>query len=242
MRSICITCLSFVIGIGGVGAAGGAGAAFAQDGKPVSLEERASYGIGLNLGRNLIAQAVDVDVDFVTRGIRDALAGGELLLSDEEIGTALQEFQAKIQERQQALMAEMAEKNKAAGDKFLAENGSKPEVVSLPSGLQYQVLKAGDGSNPSSTNKVRVHYEGRLIDGTVFDSSYQRGEAVEFQLGQVIAGWNEAVPLMKIGAKWRVWVPSDLAYGPQGRPPVIEPSSTLVFDIELLGIVPAAGE
>jgi FKBP-type peptidyl-prolyl cis-trans isomerase FklB len=232
MRLLTVSCLTLAIG--------GAGLAVAQAEKPESLEDRASYAIGLNMGRNLVAQGVSINVELLARGIRDAVGGGETLFTEQEMQATMQEFQAKVQQEQQAKFAVMGEQNKVAGEAVLTANAVKEGVVTTASGLQYKVLTAGQGGSPTAEDQVRVHYEGSLVDGTVFDSSYQRGEPVEFKLGQVIQGWNEALPLMKVGSKWRLWIPSGLAYGDQGRPPQIGPSATLMFDVELLGIVPVA--
>ncbi|MCP4204770.1 MAG: FKBP-type peptidyl-prolyl cis-trans isomerase [bacterium] len=233
MKSLTVFCLLAV---------SGAGLAFAQAEKPESLEDRASYAIGLNLGRSLVAQGVSVNVDLLSRGVRDAVGGGETLLSDQEMNETMQALQTKVQQEQQAKFAAMAEENRAAGEALLASNAGADNVTTTASGLQYKVLTEGEGGSPAAADQVRVHYEGRLVDGNVFDSSYDRGEPVEFQLGGVIPGWIEALPLMKVGSKWRLWIPSALAYGEQGRPPQIGPNSTLVFDVELLGIVPAASD
>ncbi len=234
MKSLTVFCL--------VLAASGAGLAFAQAEKPESLEDRASYAIGLNLGRSLVAQGVAVNVDLLSRGVRDAVGGGETLLSDQEMNETMQALQTKVQQEQQAKFAAMAEENRAAGEALLASNAGAEGVTTTDSGLQYKVLTEGEGGSPTAADQVRVHYEGRLVDGNVFDSSYDRGEPVEFQLGGVIPGWVEALPLMKVGSKWRLWIPSALAYGAQGRPPQIGPNSTLIFEVELLGIVPAASD
>lgn len=234
MKSITLFCLALALG--------GAGCAFAQAEKPESLEDRASYAIGLNLGRSLVGQGVSVNVDLLTQGVRDAVGGSETLLTDQEMNATMQELQTKVQQEQQAKFAVMAEENRTAGEAMLATNAGQDGVTTTASGLQYKVLTAGEGGGPTVSDQVRVHYEGRLIDGNVFDSSYDRGAPVEFQLEGVIPGWVEALPLMKVGSKWRLWIPSALAYGAQGRPPQIGPNSALVFDVELLGIVPAASD
>lgn len=234
MRSVTAICLALALS--------GAGLASAQVEKPESLEDRASYAIGLNLGRNLSSQGVDVNIDLLTQGLKHAVGGGETLLTDQEMNATMQELQTKVQEEQQAKFAAMAEENQAASQAMLTETAGQEGVTTTGTGLQYKVLTAGEGGSPAAEDQVRVHYEGQLIDGTVFDSSYQRGEPVEFQLGQVIQGWNEALPLMKVGSKWRLWIPSNLAYGAQGRPPQIGPNAALIFDVELLGIVPEDSE
>lgn len=199
--------------------------------------QKASYGLGLSLGRNFKSQSIDVDVDLVVQGLKDGLAGAKPALTDAEIEQALQAFQ-------QELMAKHAERakaegaaNKKAGEEFLKANAAKPGVVTLPSGLQYKVLKDGTGASPKATDTVTTHYKGTLLDGTEFDSSYERGEPASFPVGGVIKGWTEALQKMKVGSKWQLFIPASLAYGstpPPGAP--IPPDATLVFEVELLGI------
>ncbi|MFQ5525685.1 MAG: FKBP-type peptidyl-prolyl cis-trans isomerase [Thermoanaerobaculia bacterium] len=234
MRSIFAVCLSLSLGV--------AGFAAAQAEKPESVEDRASYGLGLNMGRQMTAQGVRINVDLLARGLRDGLAGSESLLTDQEIQTAMQTLQQQVQQAMQAKMAAEAEANQKAGDAFLAGNAVKEGVVTLESGLQYKVVTNGAGSLPVSSDTVRVHYEGRLIDGTVFDSSYQRGQPAEFQVTGVIQGWIEALQLMKVGSKWELYIPSALAYGQRGQGPKIGPNAVLVFDVELLEIVSPESE
>ena len=169
--------------------------------------------------------------------IDDALAGRPSRMTDAEIQSALQGFSAKMQEKQAAESKAQAERNAAAGKAFLAENGRKPGVVTTASGLQYRVLKAGNGPKPAAGATVKVHYVGTLLDGTKFDSSYDRGEPMTFPLGGVIRGWTEALQLMPVGSKYKLWLPPELAYGPQGTPGgPIPPDATLVFEVELLGL------
>jgi FKBP-type peptidyl-prolyl cis-trans isomerase FklB len=234
MRFVFVVCLSLALL--------GATAAGAQNEKPESLDDRVSYGIGLNLGRQLASQGLDVNVDLLARGLRDAASGGETLLSDEELQAAMQEMQQKMQQEQQAKFAVMAEENQKAGQAYLDANKAKEGVVTLPSGLQYRVITEGGGAQPGASDTVRVHYEGRLVDGTVFDSSYQRGSPAEFGVSGVIKGWVEALQLMKTGSKWQLVIPSELAYGPRGQGPKIGPNAVLVFDVELLEIVAAPEE
>lgn len=233
MRSVLVVCLSLVLGAGSV--------AGAQGEKPESLEDRASYGIGLNLGRNMLVQGVAINVDFIAQGLRDAAEGGTALLTDEEIQTALQELQKRVQEEQQAKFAASADSNKKDGEAFLAANTAKEGVVTRPSGLQYKIVNDGDGPMPSESDTVRVHYEGRLIDGTVFDSSIKRGTPAEFPINGVIQGWIEALPLMKVGSKWQLFIPSEMAYKDRGQGQ-IGPNSVLIFDVELLEIVTPEAE
>lgn len=232
MKRTLFVCLSLA-----VAAAAGA---FAQDtmaAKPQSLEDRTSYGIGLNLGRQMKAQGVAVNADLVAQGVKDALAGGDTLLTEDEIRSAMMEMQQKLQEEMAATMKAAAEENQKKGAEYLANNAAKEGVVTLDSGLQYRVITEGGGPMPSSTDSVKVHYTGRLIDGTKFDSSVDRGQPAEFAVTGVIKGWIEALQLMKVGSKWELAIPADLAYGDQGRPPTIGPGSVLLFEVELLDIV-----
>ncbi|CAL1519978.1 FKBP-type peptidyl-prolyl cis-trans isomerase [Chitinophaga sp. MM2321] len=190
-----------------------------------------SYGIGVNIADNLKAQGFDnVNTTLLAKGIQDALANKTLTLSKEQCDMSISNFL-------QQLKGEKFAKNREAGEKFLAENKSKPSVVTLPSGLQYQILKEGDGPKPTINDKVKTHYHGTLIDGTVFDSSVDRGEPISFPVSGVIKGWTEALQLMPVGSKWRLYVPADLAYGDRQAGPKIGPGSTLIFDVELLEIV-----
>lgn len=189
--------------------------------------------MGADVGRSLAPIREEFDLPVFMQGLRTTLEGGTPLLSPEQAAAAGEAFQQRLQQRQ----ARAGEENRKAGADFLAQNRTARGVVTLPSGLQYQVLRQGAGRRPMATDRVRVHYRGSLLDGTVFDSSYERGQATEFGLRQVIPGWTEGLTLMPIGAKYRLWIPSDLAYGTQGRPPTIAPNSVLVFDVELLDIL-----
>jgi len=199
--------------------------------KPVlkNLKEKASYSIGLNLGRSLGSdlkkQLVDIDPNLLVKGIQDALSGATPLLSNEE-----------IQETMVVLQKEMAEKQKQRGEAFLSENKKKEGVKTLASGLQYKVIKAGTGKKPKINDTVTVNYRGTLIDGTEFDSSYRRGQPATFLVSGVIPGWTEALPLMGEGAKWQLFVPSNLAYGERGAGGVIGPNTTLIFEVELISV------
>jgi FKBP-type peptidyl-prolyl cis-trans isomerase len=212
--------------------------------KPESLDDRASYSIGLNLGRNFRQQDVPVNLDYLLQGLRDGLSeSAEALLDDTEVNSTLQEFQKQVVARQQERMAAEAETNRAKAEEFLAANQAKEGVTTTDSGLQYQVLTAGDGPKPAATDQVTVHYRGTLLDGTVFDSSYDRGEPATFPVGGVIPGWREALQLMSVGSKWMLWVPPSLAYGDRGTPGgPIGPNQVLTFEVELLGIAPPAGD
>jgi FKBP-type peptidyl-prolyl cis-trans isomerase FklB len=192
-------------------------------------KEKVSYSIGLNLGRNLGSdlkrQSIDVDPNLVAKGIQDALSGANPLLSNEE-----------IQETMVAFQKEMSEKQKQRGEAFLAENKKKEGVKTLPSGLQYKVVKAGSGKKPKVNDTVTVHYRGTLMDGTEFDSSFRRGQPANFPVSGVIRGWTEALQLMEEGAKWQLFVPPSLAYGERGAGGLIGPNATLIFDVELISI------
>lgn len=201
-----------------------------------SGKDKVSYGIGMSMGRDFASQKIEVDPAILAQGIKDTLAGGPTLLTDEEAQTTLMNFQQEMMAKQEAEVQAMGEKNQTAGAAFLAENGKKEGVVTLPSGLQYKILTEGTGKSPAKEDTVTVNYRGTLIDGTEFDSSYKRGEPATFPVGGVIPGWTEALQLMKEGAKWQLFIPADLAYGERGAGPVIEPNSALVFEVELVSI------
>lgn len=201
-----------------------------------STEQRLSYGIALTLGQRMKADAVPMDVDAFSAGLRDALSGAEPRLTQEEIGAEMQAYQEKAAAEQQAAQAALAETNMAAATAFLAENAAKEGVVVTDSGLQYEVVTAGDGPKPGPEDTVEVHYRGTLLDGTEFDSSYARGETVTFGVGQVIPGWTEALQLMPVGSKYKLVIPPELGYGAGGAGQVIGPNAALVFDVELIAI------
>ena len=194
---------------------------------------RVSYAIGLNIGHNFKQQGVDVDVDLVGRAIKDVLSGGEPLMTEAETRSTLIAFQQQLRAQQQARQAELAAKNKADGEAFLAANKSKTGVQSLPDGLQYQILTAGSGPLPAAGDIVTVNYRGTLIDGKEFDSSYSRGQPAEFPVGGVIRGWTEALQKMPVGSKWKLFIPAELAYGERGTGG-IPPNSALIFEVDLL--------
>jgi FKBP-type peptidyl-prolyl cis-trans isomerase FklB len=206
--------------------------------KPESLHDRASYIIGLNLGRSLKAQDVPANTDLIVKGLRDGLGGATSVLNEEEIQTAMKDFQAELLAKQQEKQKVAGEANQKKSDEFLAANKAKAGVKTTASGLQYEVLKEGTGANPAKTDRVTVHYKGTLADGKVFDSSYDRNEPATFGVGEVIPGWIEALQLMKPGGKYRVVIPPNLAYGGSGAGDVIGPNAALVFEIELLSIAP----
>lgn len=195
--------------------------------------QKAGYALGFEMGTNAKEVMDDLDLDAMQQGIKDAYAGKEAALSEEKLRTAIESYMKRKQEEAVKKMEEKAKTNKEAGKKFLEENSKKEGVKTTASGLQYKVVTEGTGKSPKATDSVVVHYEGKLIDGKVFDSSYERGEPIEFPLNQVIAGWTEGLQLMKEGGTYELYIPSDLAYGEQGNPG-IEPNSTLIFKIELL--------
>jgi FKBP-type peptidyl-prolyl cis-trans isomerase FklB len=197
-----------------------------------TTQDQASYALGLSIARQFKAEGLAVNVDAFAQAIRDVFAGTPPRLTDEQCQAAMTALQQELMAKQ----TEAGSKNRQAGQAFLAANGKKEGVVTLPSGLQYKVLKSGNGPTPKLTDKVRTHYHGTLIDGTVFDSSVQRGEPISFDVGGVIKGWTEALQLMKVGDKWQLFIPSELAYGPRRAGELIGPDSVLIFEIELLGI------
>jgi FKBP-type peptidyl-prolyl cis-trans isomerase FklB len=200
-------------------------------------KQKASYAIGMNWGTGLHRQNIDVDSAALIQGMKDALAGGKTLLTEDEARAALMQLQKEVQEKQQAKAAAEGDANKKEGEAFLAANKSKEGVVTLPSGLQYKILKEGTGPKPTATDSVVCNYKGTLINGTEFDSSYKRGEPATFPVTGVIKGWTEALQLMPVGSKWQLFIPSDLAYGPRGTPGgPIGPNATLIFEVELISI------
>ncbi|BCA80625.1 FKBP-type peptidyl-prolyl cis-trans isomerase [Desulfuromonas sp. AOP6] len=202
------------------------------------LKDKVSYSIGLDIGRNFKAQGVEVEPALLLKGMKDALADAQPMLTDEQIEETMTAFQQQMMEKQQKMISELAETNKKEGQVFLAENAKKEGVVSLPSGLQYKVVSAGEGASPKAEDTVSVHYRGTLVDGTEFDSSYSRGEPATFPVNGVIPGWTEALQLMKKGAKYELYIPAELAYGQRGAGPAIGPNATLIFEVELLEIEP----
>jgi FKBP-type peptidyl-prolyl cis-trans isomerase len=203
---------------------------------PADLKKDASYGIGLAFAKNIKEQAIDLDIDQLIQGVRDGMAGGKARLSDAELETVMQEFRDSLVAQQQAKKRVAGDKNKKEGAAYLAENQKKPGVKVTSKGVQIETIKEGTGAAPKPTDTVKVHYKGTLIDGTEFDSSYKRGEPISFPLNRVIAGWTDGVQQIKVGGKSRLVIPAELAYGEEGSPPTIPPNSTLVFEIELLGI------
>jgi FKBP-type peptidyl-prolyl cis-trans isomerase len=196
-------------------------------------KDKVSYAIGMNVGTAMKRDGLNVDTAILLRGIKDALTGAKPLLTDQEAQAVMTALQADLRKAQEL-------KGKKEGDEFLATNKTKEGVISLPSGLQYKILQEGTGPKPGATDTVTVNYRGTLLNGTEFDSSYKHGQPATFPVGQIIKGWTEALQLMPVGSKWQLFIPSDLAYGPPGRPPMIGPNATLVFEIELLSIQPKA--
>ena len=197
-----------------------------------------SYALGLSMGNNFKGSGIEsINVKDFADGVAAVYEGAQPKMSYDEAKMVIQSFFQEMEAKQQAAAQEMAKVNKAAGEAFLAENGKRAEVVTTNSGLQYEVLVEGNGASPKATDQVTVHYTGKLIDGTVFDSSVDRGQPATFGVTQVIPGWVEALQLMKVGAKWRLYIPSEIAYGPQGAGGVIGPNATLIFDVELLNII-----
>jgi FKBP-type peptidyl-prolyl cis-trans isomerase FklB len=199
-------------------------------------KEKVSYAIGLDIARKLKMQMYDIDTESISRGIKDVMAGTKPLMTEQEVRETLMAYQEELKAKQEQKMKEQGEKNKKEGDAFLAENKKKPGVITLPSGLQYKVIKEGTGKSPKPEDTVVTHYKGTLIDGTEFDSSYSRNQPATFQVKGVIKGWTEALQLMKVGSKWQLFIPPDLAYGKQGAGRVIGPDAVLIFEVELLEV------
>ena len=204
-----------------------------------TLEKKASYSIGVDFINRMQAQNAEINVDAFIRGLNDATAGNETALTQAEMTQAIKDFQQHVTNIRQAKQKELAAQNIEAGKAFLAANASKEGVITTKSGLQYKVLKEGKGDSPKPEDTVVTNYEGQLIDGQVFDSSYKRNQPATFPVKGVIKGWTEALQLMQVGAKWQLFVPADMAYGASQRGQFIKPNSTLIFDIELLEIKPA---
>ncbi len=200
--------------------------------------DKLSYALGIGIGSQLAGMgAKGLDIDDFAQAVKDVISGTPLKVNNAEAQSLVQAFFKEQEDKQRAAAAEAGKVAKAAGESFLADNAKKEGVVVLPSGLQYQVLKEGNGKKPSANDQVKCHYEGTLIDGTIFDSSYQRNEPATFGLNQVIAGWTEGVQLMSEGAKYRFFIPYNLAYGERGAGAQIPPFAALVFDVELLKVL-----
>jgi|HubBroStandDraft_1064217.scaffolds.fasta_scaffold07536_4 FKBP-type peptidyl-prolyl cis-trans isomerase FklB len=201
-------------------------------------KDKDSYAIGMNIGKSLHRDAVDVDPAILLRGLKDAMAGGKTLLTEEEAKAAMATLQAQVRKTQEEKARVAADTNKKEGDAFLAENKTKGGVVTLPSGLQYKIVTEGTGPKPTAGDSVVCNYRGTLLNGTEFDSSYKHGEPITIPVGSVIKGWSEALQLMPVGSKWQLFIPPDLAYGPRGAGNDIGPNSTIVFEVELISIKP----
>jgi len=199
-------------------------------------KDKISYGIGVGVARNLKSQEIQVDLDAVMQGMKDTLSGGKLRMTETDLQKTMTEFQSGLNQKQLQARQLEAERNKKEGEAFLAANAAKQGVVRLPSGLQYQILKAGEGRTPTDKDQVECHYRGYLIDGTEFDSSYQRGTPATFKVNGVIPGWTEALKLMPVGSKWKLFIPSQLAYGAAGAGRTIGPNATLVFEVQILAV------
>lgn len=202
--------------------------------------DRISYALGLSMGNNFRSSGIEkIDVKDFADGVAAVFSGEKPRMTYDEAKAEIQKFFTAMEERQRAAAEEIGKVNAAAGEEFLGKNGQRSEVKITTSGLQYEVLEEGTGIQPKAIDRVMVHYTGKLIDGTVFDSSVERGEPATFGVTQVIPGWVEALQLMKEGAKWRLFIPSNLAYGPNGAGGVIGPNATLIFDVELIKVFPA---
>jgi len=199
-------------------------------------KDKASYGIGLNIGKGMHKDAIDIDPNILFQGFKDGFSGNKQLLTDEEIKSVLTALQAHVREMQDERTKQLAETNKKEGEAFLAANKAKPGVITLPDGLQYKIITAGTGPMPAASDTVECNYRGTFIDGTEFDSSAKTGKPATFNVSQVIHGWTEALQLMPVGSKWQLFVPSEMAYGTRGASTLIGPNAVLLFDVELLSI------
>jgi len=202
----------------------------------LTTKDKVSYSIGWDIGKNFKRQLIDIDPDSLAKGLKDSLSGATGLLTEAEMQELLKNFQTELQQKQTEAQNKLGEKNKAAGEEFLAKNKNKKGIRTTSSGLQYRVIKEGVGDKPKLSDTVTVHYRGTFIDGTEFDSSYKRGQPATFPVNGVIPGWTEALQLMKVGSKYELFIPPNLAYGDRGAGGVIGPNETLIFTVELLGI------
>lgn len=207
-----------------------------QGGQLKDKKDKISYSIGVDVGKSIQKQKIEINPESFMTGFKDGQANKTTLMTEDEIRQTLLALQTEMLERQKTEMKAMAAKNLNDGQKFLAENKKNKDVVTLPDGLQYRIIKEGKGDSPKATDIVTTHYRGKLIDGTEFDSSYNRGEPVKFTVNGVIPGWTEALQLMKPGAKWELFIPAKLAYGEHGVGQIIGPNSTLIFEVELLNV------
>ena len=201
-----------------------------------TMKGKVSYSIGVDIGRNMKRQLIEVDLDLLMRGVKDGLGAEKCALTDSAMQVTMKAWQKEMMAKMNEAQKIAGEKNKKEGDAFLAENKKKAGVITLPSGLQYKILKDGTGKSPKATDTVVTHYRGTLISGKEFDSSYKRGQPATFPVNQVIAAWTEALQKMKVGSKWQLFVPSELGYGPNGAGQDIGPDATLIFEVELIDI------
>jgi FKBP-type peptidyl-prolyl cis-trans isomerase len=199
-------------------------------------KDMVSYGIGVDVARNFMRLGIEIDLEVLIKGLRDGLSGEKLLVNEADLRAAMNTYQTELKERMQQAMKVAMEENKRKGDAFLAENRTKEGVVTLPSGLQYRILMAGDGKKPTDADMVECNYRGTLIDGTEFDSSYRTGKPATFKVTGLIAGWTEALKIMPVGSRWQLFIPPQLAYGERGASGAIGPNATLIFELELLSI------
>ncbi|HCJ67322.1 MAG TPA: hypothetical protein DHV62_08390 [Elusimicrobia bacterium] len=201
-----------------------------------SQKDKVSYSIGWDIGNSFKKQSIEINPDILFGGIKDALSGNNPQMSEKEMGETMMNFQKEMMAKRMEAQKNIGEKNKKEGEEFLAKNKNNKDIITLPSSLQYRVIKEGTGKIPKLTDTIKVNYQGTLIDGTEFDSSYKRGEPAKFPVSGVIKGWTEALQLMKVGSKWELFIPSHLAYGERGAGNVIGPNAVLIFQVELLGI------
>lgn len=243
MKKACLIVLCVLL-IGGVacrrGTAVDAGNKITKAADLNTQTKKASYAIGLDIGQNFQARSMDIDLESLIQGLRDAQPNRQPLLGKEEIEKVMNQFREELMKNAQQKRLAQAQTNAAQADAFLKQNAAQTGVKTTASGLQYKVLKEGAGPMPKASDTVKVHYRGTLVDGTEFDSSFKRNEPAVFPLNGVIKGWTEALQLMKVGSKWQIVLPSSLAYGEQGAGQLIGPNATLIFEVELLGIEKSA--
>lgn len=228
---------AFVFALVGAAACQQGGFESAQSAALDTEDQKASYAIGLQVGQSLVPAGDMVDMSAFLRGVQDAMAKRDPVVDPAELQTVMQSFGGRVQQAQQAAQDSIGTANQQEGEAFLAENGAKDGVTTTASGLQYEVLEPGEGPTPGPEDRVRINYRGTLIDGTQFDSSYDRGEPAEFGVGGVIPGFAEALQLMPVGSKYRFYIPSDIAYGANGAGGAVGPNATLIFEVEMLGIL-----